>query len=238
MRFHHILASLALSGAAAAAPLGCSGGGDTASSGQGGAGGQGCVSTPIDYNACGGTTFFPDGSCAGGSCAVNDPEAKVYAAWKAKVLTLSGLTEQALDQRVTISTIENKPPFVSIRYVVTYDWVRSRQSDDVDLSSASSPPTTAEIESAVAIAVEDPEWKAIGTIEKVAPEDEVRAAFEGCACDMAPDFCHIDFMNVTGRFTVGGIAKVSGAENECLDADVDMVTAERLSCDKVPCEIN
>lgn len=193
---------------------------------------------PRQIEASLGTTFFPDGSCAGGSCAVNDPEARVYAAWRAKVLTLSGLTDQALDQHVTISTVESQSTFVSIRYLVSYDWVKSRQSDDINLGDASSPPTDAEIESAVALAVETAEWKALGTFEKVAPEEDVRAAFSACACDIVPDWCHIDFMNVTGKLTVRGIKQVNAAQNECLAAKVDVVTADGLSCDKTPCEIN
>lgn len=225
--------------------LGCDGGGGGGGGGSGGAGGAGgqtstCGSTqPVSYDVCTGTPFIPDGSCTAGSCAVGDPAAKIFAAWRAKTLALSGLSEQELDKRVLISTVEIKGGLVTrIEYVVALDWARSRQADVFNFTGAASPPTDADIEKAINLGVEEPEWTSLGAIVAAASEAKVQAAFDSCQCDVIVDWCHIDFLNVSGALHVDGIKQLNAATNECLLASVDVATGALLRCDPTPCAIN
>lgn len=52
------------------------------------------------------------------------------------------------------------------------------------------------------------------------------------------DWCHIDFVNVSGILQVKGFKQVNLAANECLEANVDVAKGEILSCASTPCEIN
>ncbi len=212
--------------------LGCGSSGD-------GGGGGGSGSTAVLYAPCSGTPFTNDGSCAGGVCASGDVAVKVFAAWRSKVLSLSGLSEQELDKRVSVSAIDtSSASFVEIKYIVVLDWARSRQVDSVGISGLSSPPTDAEIEKAVKLAVEVAEWTGLGGIASVASEVNVQAAFDGCGSDIPIDWCHIDFMNVTGTLNVWGIKEVNAANNDCLQATVDVAKGVVVDCIPVPCAVN
>jgi hypothetical protein len=248
MRTKNLLISLILGALAVTAPIACGGGGggsSAASSGPGSGGGGGEVNPgctlgfPVSYDACSGTTFFPDGSCAGGSCAAGDLEKKVYAAWRAEALSISGLSEADFDKRVFISTVElSAGPRVRVEYVVVLDWARSRQADTIDLMGASSTPTDPEIQKAVELGIESAEWTGLGAIGSIAAQSQVASAFEGCQCGMLPDWCHIDFLNVSGTLHVRAFKELDASKNECLDADVDVSAGAQLSCNMTPCEIN
>jgi len=164
---------------------------------------------------------------------------KVFAAWRSQVLSLSGLSEQELDKRVSVSAIDTSSAnFVRIEYIVVLDWVRSRQADSVGISGLSSPPTDAEIEKAVKLAVEVAEWTGLSGIASVASEANVRAAFDVCGSDIPIDWCHIDFMNVTGTLKVRGVKEVNAASNDCLQATVDVAKGAVVDCIPVPCAVN
>jgi hypothetical protein len=249
MRTNQLLIALVLGALAVTTSIACGGGGGgegattTTSSAQGSGGGgvdPGCtLGFPVSYDACSGTTFFPDGSCAGGSCATGELEAKVYAAWRAEALSISGLSEAELDNRVLISKVElSAGPRVRVEYVVVMDWARSRQADSMDLMGASSPPTDAEIQKAVQLGIESAEWTGLGAITGIATQSQIASAFDGCQCEMVPDWCHIDFLNVSGTFHVRAFKEIDVNKNECLDADVDVAAGALLSCTMTPCEIN
>lgn len=234
MRATPILASLILGLTTIWAASSCGGDVDNGSGGSGGSGGAGGQNGLI-YSSCG---FTDIGACAGGSCATGELEAKVYAAWRTKVLALSGLSPEVLDSRVAVSSVELNNTFVRLEYFVVFDWVRSFQVDSMSFEGASSPPTDAEIQKAVDLGVEEAEWTGLGAITSVAAEAEVIAAFDGCQADITIDWCHIDFVNVSGILQVGGFKQVNPAANECLEAKVDVAKGEILSCASTPCEIN
>jgi hypothetical protein len=239
MRIPTFFASILLGAGALGAIAGCGSTGD-GGSGSGSSGGSLCgSSTPVSYTTCSGTSFTNDGSCAAGACATGDLAMKIFAAWRAKTLALSGLSEQELDKRVSVSTVDaSSGSFVRIEYIVVLDWARSRQADSVSLDGLSATPTDAEIEKAVSLAIEAAEWTGLGALAAVAPESKVQAAFDGCQCDISIDWCHIDFMNVSGKFTVRGFKEINAASNECLQATVDVGSGDLVSCDPTPCEIN
>jgi hypothetical protein len=207
------------------------GGGNGGGGGGGGSGGAGGQVGPI-YDTC---EFDSIGACSGGSCATEELEGKVYAAWRAKVLALSGLTPAEHDSRVAVSLVERNSTFVRIEYVVVLDWVWSRQVDSMSFADASSPPTDAEIQKAVDLGIEQAEWTSLGAIASVATEAQVKAAFDGCQSDITIDWCHIDFANVSGTLQVKGSKQINPAANECLGATVDVTTGTLLDCTPKPC---
>jgi hypothetical protein len=101
-------------------------------------------------------------------------------------------------------------------------------------------PTDAQVTQAVMIAIEKAEWTGLGALTTVADQDKVKAAFDACSCGLQAeaDACHFDFQNVSGILTEGAIKQVNPANNECLDATVDVGKGVLLSCTPVPCSIN
>jgi hypothetical protein len=238
-------------GGAGGATTTAAGGGGAGVGGGGGAGGAtqsspcGPVVPPADpYASCTGDTFFPDGSCLEGSCATDELASKVFAAWKSHVLATSGLDEATLWDRVAMSAVEvtEGPVYVWVRleYVITYGWLRSRQSDSVNLGSYPLPdaPSAAAIAQAVKLAVEDPEWKTLGALAEPATLEAVEAAVDGCSCAMTVDYCHVDFENVTGKLTVDGRAVIDAQANQCKAGTVDVTTGQLTACLDVPCGID
>ena len=221
--------------------------GSSTSSSTGTGGGSPCGGDPVapNYEACGGTTFFTDGSCADGSCAAVALLAdRSFKEWRKQTLALSGLTAAELSKRTPISTViyTNGPSYVRVRieYIVALDWVRSRQAESIDFGSypLAMTPSDAQVTQAVKIAVEKAEWTGLGAITTVANQAKVAAAFDSCACGLEVDACHFDFQNVTGILTGGAIKEVDPAKNECLAANVDLAKGVLLSCTPVPCAIN
>ncbi|MEO5730109.1 MAG: hypothetical protein ABI134_28485 [Byssovorax sp.] len=225
-------------------------GGDSGTSGSGSTGaggGSACGGGPVapNYEACGGTTFFADGSCADGSCAAVALLAdRTFKEWRKQTLALSGLTAAELSKRTPISTVvfTNGPSYVRVRieYVVALDWVRSRQAESIDFGSypLAMTPSDAQVAQGVKIAIENAEWTGLGAITTVADQAKVKAAFDACACGLPVDACHFDFQNVTGILAGRATKEVNAANNECLQANVDLGKGVLLSCDTVPCSIN
>ncbi|MEO7327561.1 MAG: hypothetical protein ABI193_03215 [Minicystis sp.] len=213
------------------------------SSTTGSGGGCGSVQT-VDYNACSGNTFFPDGNCLDGECATVPLETRVFKEWKSRVKTISGLSDAQLADRVKVVTLSHSDGpdqvFVRIDYVVVLDWVRSRQADSPQLGNSplQNPPTDAEIAFAVKLAVEDAEWTGLAAIAQVAPEPTTQAGFDSCACGMTIDFCHIDFQNVSGKLLVKGGKQINAAQNQCKEARVEVSNGQLEACLDTPCAIN
>jgi hypothetical protein len=219
----------------------------SSSSSSGTGGGSPCGGDPVlpDYEACGGNTFFADGSCTDGSCAAADPLAnRAFKEWRKQTLALSGLTAAELSKRTPISTVflTNGPSsvWVQIEYVVVLDWVRSRQIESIDFGSypLAMTPSDAQVTQAVKIAIEDAEWTGLGAITTVADQAKVKAAFDACSCGLQADVCYFGFQNVTGILAGGAIKEVDPAHNKCLAANVDVGKGVLLSCDPTPCVIN
>ena len=215
----------------------------TTTSGAGG--GDPCTTvTTVDYATCGGTSFFPDGTCLAGECATIPLETRVYKEWRAQIKAISGLDDATLDARVKVAKISHTDGpdqvFVRIDYVVVLSWVRSRQADSPELGNfpLTTAPTDAEIKAAVTLAIESAEWTGLAAIGPIAPEPATQGAFDGCACNMTIDFCHIDFENVTGKLLVSGIAQIDPAQNKCVQAKVAVDTAALDACSATPCAIN
>ena len=222
----------------------------SSSTGAGAGGGIPCGGDPVapDYEAaCTGTTFFADGSCTDGSCVAGIPlPDRVFKEWRKQTLAISGLTAAELSKRTPISTVifTNGPNYVRVRieYVVVLDWVRSRQADSIDFGSypLAMTPTDAQVTQGVMIAIEKAEWTGLGAITTVADQDKVKAAFDACSCGLQAeaDVCHFDFQNVTGILAGRATKQINPANNECLDAKVDIAKGVLLSCKPVPCSIN
>lgn len=123
-----------------------------------------------------------------------------------------------------------------MRYVAVLDWIRSRQSDSVNLGEfpLTDSPTDAQIESAVEVAIEASEQLAL---ERVATYEDVVDAFSACAPDMAIDFCHIGFANVTGTLVVHASKTIDRSKNECMGAGVNLGTGKLEGCSVRPCSI-
>ena len=225
--------------------------GGTGGSAQGSAGGgqggsvDGCVDgMEPDYGVCTGNTFFPDGSCADGSCAATELAKKVYAAWKANAMALSGLGEQALLDRVEISTVEeqNGPSnvFVRIEAVVHIGWIRARLADSVWLGDypLDNPPTDEQIEGYTKFSMTEEEWTGLGAIDSIVCPEEVVSAFATCWEPMNIDWCHVSFQNVSGKLGVRAYGVVDANANACKESTTDVTTAEQISCIDAPCAIN
>ena len=219
----------------------------SSSTSSGTGGGSACGGNPMapDYAACGGTTFFADGSCVDGSCAAVDPLAdRTFKEWRKQTLALSGLSAAELSKRTPISTVifTNGPIFVRVRieYVIDVDWVRSRQADSADFGSypLATTPSDAEVTQAVKLALRDVVWTGLGAIGTVADQAKVKAAFDSCSCGLEADACYFDFQNVTGLLIGRAIKQVDPANNKCLAAKVDIGKGALLSCNLVPCAIN
>ena len=218
--------------------------GSTTSSGTGG--GSPCGGDPVapDYAACGGTTFFADGSCLDGSCAVDPLADRTFKEWRKQTLALSGLTAVELSKRTPISTVifENGPISVRVRieYVIDVDWVRSRQADTADFGDFPlvATPSDAEVTQAVKLALRDVVWTGLGAIGMVADQAKVKAAFDSCACGLQTDVCNFNFQNVTGILVGRAGKQVDPANNKCLQAKVDVGKGTLMSCMPVPCAIN
>jgi hypothetical protein len=218
--------------------------GSTTGSGTGG--GSPCGGDPVapDYAACGGTTFFADGSCLDGSCAVDPLADRAFKEWRKQTMALSGLSAATLTARTPISTVifENGPSSVRVRieYVIDVDWVRSRQADTADFGNfpLATTPSDAEVTQAVKLALRNVVWTGLGAIGMVADQAKVKAALDSCSCGMPPDACNFNFQNVTGILLGRAIKPIDPANNKCLAAKVDIGKGTLLSCDMVPCAIN
>ncbi|MEP7121634.1 MAG: hypothetical protein ABJE95_12015 [Byssovorax sp.] len=236
--------------------MGGSGGGSSATtttstsgstSGTGAGGGSPCggVAVAPDYMACGGTTFFADGSCVDGSCAAVDPLAdRTFKEWRKQTAALSGLSASLLLTRTPISTVifENGPGSVTVRieYVIAVDWVRSRQADTADFGAfpLATTPTDAEVTQAVKLSIRNVVWTGLGAIATVADQTQVKDALDSCSCGLQTDSCHFDFQNVTGILLGKAGKVVDQANNMCLQAKVNIGKGTLVSCMPVPCAIN
>lgn len=72
---------------------------------------------------------------------------------------------------------------------------------------------------------------------KLTNQAKVGAAFDSCACGLQVDACQFDFQNVTGILAAWARKEVNPANNECLEASVDLGTGTLLSCMPEPCAV-
>lgn len=212
----------------------------TSSSGSGGAGGAGaCLPGDVDYSMCTGSTFFPDGSCAKGVCAMGSVATQVFAEWAKQAQSASGLMDAAFWDRVLVSKVETSGNFIRIEVVLVIDWARSREAFSIDTSGFSPVPTAMEIQKAVSLVNFGFKWSAFGGITQIAPASKVREAFAACYCNVNADWCHIRMRNGSPGFLgVDGIAVIDMAANQCKDALIDIETGLGNLCIDTPCEIN
>lgn len=226
------------------------GGSTGGAGGSGGTGGTGGGSTStcsaeeaVSYDACTGTTFVENGTCLNGECATIPLETRTFTAWRAKTKALSGLSDAELAKRVRIQSITHTddPDVVSVRieYLVVLDWAKSRQVDSMTFENMplTTPPTDAEVDHAVALGIESAEWTGLGAIAGVASAAAVQAAFDGCACGMTIDYCHIDFVNVSGVLQVQGGMEIDASKNQCRFAAVDVAKGQIIGCGDGPCAV-
>lgn len=217
---------------------GGSGGGDTTTTGGTGTCG---AAQPVSYDACTGPWFVDDGTCLNGECATIPLETRVFAAWRAKTKALSGLSDAEFQKRVRVQSIihSDGSAKVSVRidYLVVLDWAKFAHSDGISLENMplTNPPTDAEIESAVAIGVDAAKWT--GLPAGVASSGAVQAAFDGCACGMTIDYCHIDFVEGSGTYQIRGAKQLDASQNQCKFARVDVATGQITRCEDRPCAV-
>jgi len=189
------------------------------------------------YDACDGNTFFPT-ACTGGACIDAGLEQRVYDIWRERFMAIHRLSAIEMDTRIVISdvSVADGPSFVfwRIDYVFVMDWVRSRQSESVRLGSfpLPAPPTDPEITRAVNLAIETAERFDLPSVSTIAGVD---AAFDGCVPGMIVDYCHLDFVNVTGELTVR--ARKPRGGGTCDVATVDVGAGALLLCVAEPCAI-
>lgn len=193
------------------------------------------ASAPVSYVSCAGS--YIDGSCPSGGCGFGDLAMKAYAAWRSRALSLSGLSAEVFDQRVAITTVDvDLGPEVRIEYVLLLDWVRARRATTMDFTSASDPATDAEVDAAVDASINGAEWARLGSIQSVAAQADVISAIQGCDCDIALDWCGVDFDPLSGALVARGASKRPSTEGgACLNAAVDVSTGELLSCAAASC---
>lgn len=193
--------------------------------------------TPPDYTLCDGNTFFPDGSCADGACASSELQARVYAIWKARFLETHRLDAAQFAERIEISSIslDDGPVYVwwRVDYVFHIDWVRSRQSESVNLGEypRSGDPSDEEITHAVDIAIETAERF---DVPLIAQFESVVDAVVACSPYVSLDWCQLDFENVSGNPIIhtrssapDGVCKAIQVQLE--DASTDMCLVDRCT---------
>jgi len=237
-------------GSAGMGPGGAGQGGGGASGGAAGMGQAGALGgctapeASPDYSVCSGNTFFPDGSCDDGVCAVTDLAKKVYSLWKAHAVAASGLDAATFLERVKISAVEQTDGptnvFVRVEYVVVLGWVRSRQADSVNLGAypLSADPSDAQIAASLKLGTNDAVWKGLGGVSSIACRSDAEAALATCAAGMKMDLCGMKFENVTGKLTAKAIATIDKAANQCKQGSVELPTATLGLCLDTPCTIN
>ncbi len=193
--------------------------------------------TEPDYDACGGNTFFPDGSCADGACAASDFEARVYGVWKTRFLETHHLDATQFAERIDVSSLsyEEGPVYNwwRVDYVLHLDWVRSRQSESVNLGEypASGDPSDEEIAHAVDLAIESAERF---DVPAVAQFEHVVDAIVACSPYVTLDWCSLDFENVSGNPIVHTRSRSPDAvckaiQVQLADASTDMCLIDRCS---------
>lgn len=193
--------------------------------------------TPPDYALCEGNTFFPDGSCADGACAASELQARVYGIWKARFFETHHLDAAQFAERIEISSIslDDGPVYVwwRIDYVFHLDWMRSRQSESVNLGEypRSGDPSDEEITHAVDIAIETAERF---DVPLIAQFESVVDAVVACSPYVALDWCQLDFENVSGNPIIhtrssapDGVCKAIQVQLE--DASTDMCLVDRCT---------
>lgn len=192
------------------------------------------------YQSCTGHTFFPT-SCDAGRCAAPGLATTAYEVWQKLFKSIHGLSDADFNARITISNVDltEGPIYVFWRvdYVFSLDWVRSRQNETANLGSypLSSQPTNAELETAIILAIESAEQFDLAS---VATRQAVESAFDSCIEGMVIDWCHIEFVNVTGELLVRGIKEIDLASNKCKQAAVDVESGVLAFCQDSPCWIN
>jgi len=193
------------------------------------------------YKDCTGHSFYPGDTCSDESCIAEGMERKIFEEWKKQFLSIHNLSEEMFAERIEISDVKITNLWWRIDYVFVLDWVRSQQSESVSFNESSS---DQEIEKAVWLAIEKGEQFDIPHIvSKAVVED----AFQDCGSDMNIDWCHIDFLNVSGELIVKGSKPLDKARNQailpggygpdCVRAIVDVSTGELLRCYTEPCLI-
>jgi len=213
--------------------------------GEGGGGPQpdptpnACWPNDVDYSVCTGSTFFPDGTCLQGSCAGDELTTNVFAEWALQARTASGLDEANFWNRVQVSKVEPSGAFIRIEVVYVMDWLRARDAFSVPTDGFSPVPTAQEIAKAVKLEIQPSKWQVFGQISNPASVASVRNAFSTCQCNMKVDWCHIRLNNnMPSQFVIPGIVVVDESANQCKDADIDVPTADMVSCTDVPCAVN
>ncbi len=183
----------------------------------------------VSYDTCEGNPIVGDPGCIDEACATG-ATSDIYAAWKARALEVSGLSEAAWDERIEVRSVTEEGNFVRIEYVVVLDWLRSRQAASVELDRP--------VADAVRLAIEEAEWTGLAAITETPDEDAVLTAFDACACGIEIDWCQVDFQNVSGLLVVHGRQVVDEASDLCRFASVDTRTGELLDCDEGPCSVS
>jgi hypothetical protein len=215
--------------------------GDTASTSTGSA--DTCTSkADVKYIACDPSSLDPDASCLAGECATIPLETRVFNEWRAQAKALSGFSDAKMDERVKLAKIAHfggdpAPVKVSLHYVFAIDWIRSAESALVVLPSSAltTPPTDAEITSAVELAIQSATWKDLAAIaDTVSPRSATVAAVDACACGLTIDPCEIRFDPVSGNLLAEGRSLPDPTSGACT---VAVVAVDRGKLDQCGVEM-
>jgi hypothetical protein len=193
------------------------------------------------YGECGGGAAYAPGACEDEACAADPLSERVYPVWKDAFLAHNGLTEAEYDARIdqlqmTDSSMDTYWAWtVQFRWQVGWawidHWVYVAPEGDIAPGDAGEP-TDAEIAAAVEQRVAD---DVDLSLDSVVSQAAIHAAFEDCATDMIIDWCQIAPAYEPAGVFVQARKTVSEADNQCLEALVDVETGELTQCAETAC---
>jgi len=187
------------------------------------------------YKKCDGNSF--EGFCEDEKCIKDGIERRVFELWKKRFMTLHNLTENYFDEHILISDVtyeetrweEEVYHWWDIRYIYKNDWVRSRQSESIDLSYPTEFTGIENLQdntivSLLDLAIEKPENFSGAVISY----PELQKLINKYKLNL--DFCHIDFVNVTGELLIEGrgtkYSIIAGNSNKCEYQTVNLNTGK------------
>lgn len=196
------------------------------------------------YKNCGGNSF--ENTCANNMCIENGVERRVFDLWEQQFKKTHNLSDSYFNEHIIITnvTYEEKSHgqistnWWQVTYIYQNDWVKSRQSETLNLSSFNNFTNVSGLSDETIInglnrEIENAEKFNSPVIPYSTMTELVNKA------GIVFDFCQLDFANVTGELVLGGTSEkglLGRFLNNCKYGSINLNTGE-LSIDTGPCLI-
>lgn len=200
------------------------------------------IGTSDLYENCSGNTFVA--LCADESCIAPDLERRVFNSWKVLFKEKYVLSEAQFNALIDIADVsmEGHPPyfFWSVAYIYHVDWIRSRETQSINLSSfgglSSLEELTDEQINAKIKAYVNHHRKRILHFDRVITRVTLASLLQKTyyGIPITYDFCDIRMGSDHDGILLGGRGTINQERNRCVSGSIDLINGT-VDFDKTVC---